>query len=251
MKSGTRIVFLGTNGWYDTETGSTISILLDCGGFSLILDAGLGIHRLDRYIDFTKPAYLFLSHFHLDHIYGLHVLNKFRFREGLTIFGQTGTREILGSIMKSPFTVSPENLRYRTEIREVPGELGSLPFTARVVPLEHSSPVLGLRLEIDGKIIAYCPDTGPCPGAVELSRGAHALIAECAYLPGETDSSWPHLNPESAAAIALDAGAERLFLVHFDASRYPSRESRIEAEKAARVIFPPTESAYDGLIIEL
>ena len=66
----TKIIFLGTNGWYDTDTGNTICILIDSPLFTIILDAGNGIAKLDRYADFNKPAYLFLSHFHLDHIAG-------------------------------------------------------------------------------------------------------------------------------------------------------------------------------------
>ena len=52
----------------------------------------------------AKPIFLFLSHFHLDHIIGLHVLNKFNFAQGLTIIGQSGTRDLLNKIINSPFT---------------------------------------------------------------------------------------------------------------------------------------------------
>ena len=74
-----KVVFLGTNGWYDTETGNTICTLLQTDRFDIILDAGNGIHKVDRHIDGGKPVFLFLSHFHVDHIEGLHILAKFRF----------------------------------------------------------------------------------------------------------------------------------------------------------------------------
>ena len=85
-----KVIFLGTNGWYDTDTGNTICTLINSEKYHIILDAGNGIYKADRYIHDDLPVYLFLSHFHLDHIEGLHVLNKFRFSQGLRIFGQKG-----------------------------------------------------------------------------------------------------------------------------------------------------------------
>ena len=79
-----KIVFLGTNGWYDTETGNTICTLVQTNEYNIIFDAGNGIHKVDRYIDWSKPAFLFLGHFHVDHIEGFHILAKFRFAKGLT-----------------------------------------------------------------------------------------------------------------------------------------------------------------------
>jgi ribonuclease BN (tRNA processing enzyme) len=74
-----QIIFLGTNGWFDSPTGSTICTLINTESCHIILDAGNGIYKADRYIQDDLPVYIFLSHFHLDHIEGLHVLNKFSF----------------------------------------------------------------------------------------------------------------------------------------------------------------------------
>ena len=251
MNAGITITFMGTNGWYDTEMGNTVSTLIDSRDFSIILDAGIGIYKLDRYIDYGKPAYLFLSHFHLDHIYGLHMLNKFRFEKGLCILGQNGTREILRTLVNEPFTAPMDTLPYRTTVMELPEKADALPFHAQALPLVHASHTLGLRLELNGKIISYCPDTGYCKNAVILSEKADVVIAECAYRPGEYNNDWPHLNPETAAAIARDAGARMLYLFHFDASRYTDRESRIMAEKTAQALFPATTATFDGLTVTL
>ena len=89
-----KVIFLGTNGWYDTETGNTICTLVQTERYDILLDAGNGIHRAAGLLEGAKPVFLFLSHFHIDHIEGLHILAKFRFREGLTICAPTGGREI-------------------------------------------------------------------------------------------------------------------------------------------------------------
>ena len=76
-----KIVFLGTNGWYSTGLGNTPCILVESEKFYIILDAGDGIYKLDNYIKKDKPIIMFLSHLHMDHIIGFHILNKFRFEQ--------------------------------------------------------------------------------------------------------------------------------------------------------------------------
>ena len=248
-----KVIFLGTNGWYDTETGNTISILIRTGNYDIILDAGNGLYKVDRYVPpgDEKPAYLFLSHFHLDHMIGLHTLVKCRFTKGLNICGPAGTRQILETIVNSPFTVALERLPYPTAVLELPEETDRLPFAVKTMPLFHSGLTLGFRIEIHGKIIAYCPDTGYCENAVTLAKSADLLITECAYKSGEANESWPHLNPETAARIAVEAGAKKLFLTHFAAGTYLTLEERKASEKVARTIFTSTFAAMDDMQVDL
>jgi len=248
-----KVIFLGTNGWYDTPTGATICTLIRAEHHDIILDAGIGFYKIDRYIPVgdEKPATLLLSHFHLDHIYGLHMLVKCRFPHGLTLCGPVGTRQIIDTIVNSPFTVSLERLPFATVVYELPVEAGRLPFALDAKPLLHSGVTLGYRIHIDGKIIAYCPDTGYCENAVVLSRNADLLIAECAYKSGEADESWPHLNPETAARIAVEAGVKKLILTHFAAGTYLTLAERMASEKAAQAVFSNTLAATDDLAVDV
>ncbi|MGB3920158.1 MBL fold metallo-hydrolase [Methanothrix sp.] len=244
------IIFLGTNGWYDSDTGNTVCTLINSDRYHIVLDAGNGISKIDQHIHDDLPVYLFLSHFHLDHLVGLHVLNKFRFAQGLKIFGQKGTRAILDTIINEPFTVPLQKLPYPVEVNELlPGPY-KLPFALECKFLLHSSPTLGYRLDLDGKIIAYCPDTGVCESAVHLAEDTDLLITECSHKPGESSSAWPHLNPQDAADIARRAGAKRLALTHFDASRYQSMQERMDAI-ASVVDYQDIIVAKDGLILHI
>ena len=246
-----KITFLGTNGWYDTATGNTICTLVESGDYNIILDAGNGLYKIDRHIKENKPTFIFLSHFHLDHITGLHILDKFDFTGGLRICGQSDTKKILAGFINFPFTKPLNKLRYKTEIYELPGDSDRLPFHVESLPMFHSSPTLGYRFEIEGKVLSYCPDTGYCENAVKLSRNADMVIAECAYKSGQDCKDWPHLNPESAARIAQEAGAKRLALVHFDAALYKILEDRSMAESAAKMIFNNTFCAIDDMQVEV
>ena len=246
-----KVIFLGTNGWFDTETGNTICTLIQTEQYAIILDAGNGLHRTERHLDGAKPTFFFLSHFHIDHIEGLHILAKFRFREGLTICAPTRGREILGTFINAPFTIPLAALPYPARILEMPEEAASLPFPVEVLPLRHASITLGFRIAVDGRIVSYCPDTGYCENAVTLARSADLLITECAYKEGQSCEAWPHLNPETAARIAVEAGAKRLALTHFDAGVYQSLPERKESEAVAAGIFPATTAALDDLQIDI
>ena len=245
------IVFLGTNGWYDTDTGNTICILIKTKKFYIILDAGNGLHKTDNYCRIKKPAYLFLSHFHLDHIIGLHTLNKIRCFKTLHIFGPSGSKKILNKFIDSPFTMPIPHLPYPVEIHELPREKKILSFSVDAKPLLHSSLTLGFRIEIDGRVISYCPDTGYCENAVLLSKNADLLIAECAYKSGQKSHKWPHLNPETAAQIAQKAKVKKLALVHFDANIYKTLGERKEAEGKAKKTFINSFATMDDMQVEV
>ncbi len=246
-----KIVFLGTNGWYDTSTGNTICILIDTPSYTIILDAGNGIAKLDKYADFSKPAYLFSSHFHLDHIVGLHTICKYTFSRGFWICGQEGIASVLGNLLDAPFTVPIGECRFETRFLDLPSEKDLLPFPVTTLPLLHASLTLGYRFEVDNKIITFCGDTGYCQNAVTLADNADLLIAECAFLPGQENINWPHLNPETAARIARESRAKRLALVHFDAERYRTIEERKTAQDVARMIFPDTAASVDEMVIDI
>jgi len=246
-----RVVFLGTNGWYDTTEGNTISIFVESRDYQVVFDAGFGFHKLDRYLNSKKPLYIFLSHFHLDHIVGLHTLVKFKILREIKIIGPKGTRDVLETIINKPFTVPLNEFPFEINIYELPDEKSRIPDCMKFGLLLHSSLTLGYRFEADGKILAYCPDTGYCENAIKLSRKADMLIADCAYKSGQMNEEWPHLNPEMAATIAVEAKVKKLALSHFDANIYRTKQDRIDSELTAKKIFPNTFSAFDDMEITL
>jgi ribonuclease BN (tRNA processing enzyme) len=241
-----KITFLGTNGWYDTDTGNTICVLIETPREYVVLDAGNGLYKLDQYIKDSKPIYLFLSHFHLDHIEGLHTMAKFRFAQGMTICVQPGGKKLLAAIIKQPFTLALKDLKTKVRVVEVSQRHRPFPFLEAVLPLRHISSCVGFRLNFKGKIISYVTDTGVCDNAIRLAGNADLLIAECAMKPGTGSDEWPHLDPFLAAGIAKSAKAAKLALVHFDAEVYTTLGERKKAEAQARTIFKSAIAATDG-----
>jgi len=246
-----QVTFLGTNGWFDTPTGNTVSVLVRTRDYDIIFDAGNGIAKADRYISQEKPVYLFLSHFHIDHIAGLHTLVKFRLRQGLKIFCLPGGSDLLHTFVQEPFTVPLESLPYPVQVIELEEGVHRVPFAVECRPLIHPVPCYGYRVDINNKIIAFCTDTGVCDNAVALARDADLLITECGLKPGESSPDWPHLNPQDAIGIAKKAGAKRLALLHFSAEGYKSLGERKAVQDQFEHSCPGLLVTTDDLTIDV
>jgi ribonuclease BN (tRNA processing enzyme) len=206
---------------------------------------------MDRVLADPKPADLFLSHFHLDHIEGLHTIVRLNFAGGLRIFGQTGARAVLDNILRHPYTVPLAGMPFRAGVFELPAEHALAPYLTDARPLVHADPCLGFRFAIEGHTIAYCTDTGMCSNLIELGRGADLLITECSSLTGQRRGSWPHLTPEDAVTIAKETGAKRVVLVHFNAALYPTVESRKAVQEKVAREADNIVVAFDDMALEL
>lgn len=245
-----KVYFLGTNGWYDTHTGNTVCLLLETKKNYVIFDAGNGLYKIGRYIKAAKPVYLLLSHYHLDHIIGLHILNKFDFKQGIDIYGPPGLKAMFNKVINAPYSMPISRLNTEVRLHEV-NRTGLLPPGIEYKPLKHSSTCYGYRIIAEGRRVAYCTDTGLCPNLSLLAGKADLFISECSLKTGQNNRSWPHLNPEQAAGVAKRAGCRKLALIHFDASLYLSAAERGRSKAAAGRIFSNTLAASDGLVLNL
>lgn len=240
-----RVTFLGTNGWFDTNTGNSPCVLIETSNNYIVLDLGTGVYKLDKYIKSKKPITIFVSHTHLEHVHGVHILNKFKFNRTVKIYGPPGTKKIMRFLISSKFTRDLKDLPYKVELYDLKSGKHKLPFTVTCKPLIHPRICFGYRFELDGKIIAYCTDTGLCKNAIELGKNADILITECTKLNEKQRTAWPHLDPKLAAKMAKEAKAKKLYLLHFQADIYTSMKMRKQAEKTARKIFPNTFATKD------
>lgn len=251
-----KITFLGTNGWYSTPTGDTPCILIDAKDHYLVLDAGNGIYKLDNYIKEDKPISMFISHFHIDHVSGLHTMSKFDFKQGIDVFVGEGRTKDFGILMNPPFTVgsksgSEGDLETEIRLRELSEKNENIPFKVAAIEQHHAYVDHGFRIEVEGKIIAYTGDCSFTKQTLTLAKDADLLIAECTKKKTHADNTWGHMDPYQAATLAKEAGVKQLILTHFDASIYTALEDRKWAEKEARKIFPNTIAATDLFEFEL
>ena len=100
-----------------------------------------------------------------------------------------------------------------------------------------------------GLRIAYCCDTRPCDGAIELARDADILIHESTYPAGQerTAHKRGHSTSGDAARCARDAGARKLILTHFS-QKHPRLEDFLSG---ARKIHSDVIAARDLMEFEV
>mgnify|MGYP001575625366 FL=1 len=247
-----KIYFLGTNGWYSSPTGDTPCILIDSKDRYVIFDAGNGIYKIDQYIKTNKPISLFISHFHIDHISGLHMLMKFKFKQGIDIYFARGRKKDFNLFVNPPYTIgvtkNKKNIyTLKTEIR-----LHELEEGDNMKKLYHGYENHGFRIILEGKSVVYSGDTKIVPNGLLLAKGADLLIHECSNIVSPPEPNlWGHTDPIQTAQFAKDANVKKLVMTHFDASLYDTLEKRKEAEKIAQKIFPNTIAATDDLVLEI
>ena len=186
------------------------SILLDR---RILLDlpptALFQLHKVGA--DIAAIDYVFISHFHADHSFGIPFL--------LLLYHFTLHRD------RPLYMIGPRGLEKRTEqlsalawpelVRKglapdlilkyvevgADGEYraGGLEFTA--VRMEHFGlDAYGYRLSVDGREVAYTGDTGDCPQLYSLVAGADVVITELTH-PVPTDDPG-HLDSRTVTRIA-------------------------------------------------
>ncbi len=96
---------------------------------------------------------------------------------------------------------------------------------------------------------AYCSDTAPFPELAEWVKGVTVLYHESTF-PAEMEemaAKTYHSTTLQAAQTARDAGVGKLLVGHYS-SRFPSVDFFLDE---LRSIFPDTELAYDGYVMEI
>lgn len=256
---------LGTGGWIPTARRATTCCLLGLPEALFIFDAGTGLARLleaDLHCELEPPGreiHLFLSHYHLDHVAGLvYLAAMFRGRRlflhppAADITG-LDPRETIDALVRKPF--NPGTLA------EMPVDIVLEPFgegSHRVAGVEvrarrqtHPDPSAAWRV---ADLMVFATDTTADAATAGFARGARLLVHE-AWIDGAEEDDpakaqialeayVAHTSARQAAALALEAGVERLVLCHLNPARSPEYHQRLLA--SARQTFPETYILEDG-----
>lgn len=214
---------LGSGGWLPTDRRETACVYLRDGADVLLLDAGTGFRRLGtepELLDGVERLHVALTHFHLDHTYGLIGLPAVRgvpvrevWAPGALVAGSSA-ETLVHRLLDPPFlarTASDVTTTFATAVRELDRdvELGPFRLELRVQPL-HTGPTLALK--VNGEL-AYCTDTAYDEANATFARGARVLLHEAMHAADTTDDP-THSAAGEAARIAARAEVERLVLVH-------------------------------------
>lgn len=192
--------------------GEQSVILVDCAANPVV--------RLKQaHIPFEGITDLILTHFHPDHVYGVPLLLMDMWLMGrqapMRAYGLHHCLERMEDLMGFYHWDEWPNFFpiafHRLPEREHMLVLDNGDFKITSSPVRHLVPTIGLRVEskASGKILAYSCDTEPCPEVVRLADRADLLIHEA------TGASHGHSSASQAGAIARDAAAKELLLIHY------------------------------------
>jgi len=215
------LVFLGTSNAIPDPTHENTHMALSTDEGVILIDCvGSPNVRLSRAgIGLSEITDLILTHFHPDHVSGVPLLLMNMWLQGrdtpLRIYGLHHCLERIEDVMalyhwdKWPgfFPVA----FHRLPERECIQVLETTEFKILSSPVRHLIPTIGLRIESkEGKgAIAYSCDTEPCPSVTRLAKDVDILIHEA------TGFGAGHSSASQAGAIAREANAKRLLLIHY------------------------------------
>ncbi len=234
-----------------------------------IFDCGTGLRALGKRLleEFGHAsinAFVFLSHFHWDHIQGIPFFEPLYNPENYFFFHsfpshQQSVQRALEEQMTDPyFPVNMEAMAAHRHFYNLSNDRLSFNDVAvRTARLNHPQGCLGYRMETGSKALVYATDNEP--GVAEfdrnvrdLAQGADVFVYDAQYTPLEYvnfKKGWGHSTWREAVNIAQDAEVKKLVLFHHDPDHNDQFVDSIVAE--AGRYFPDVMAAAEGIEIDL
>lgn len=227
---------------------------MNCPGFLIIykdkkilLDCGNGITRLLNFPNDLKNLYVFLTHYHKDHIGDIGVLqyasyvyhnlglldekikifmpgNDFKLNKESIIQNEESYCDYIDINSYSKFNIDDLKISFNDN--------KSHTIESYMVKLENK----------DFKII-YTSDVGTTnfDNLIQFCKNSDLIICESSFLKKNNSSSTTHLTAYDAGVLAKESNSKQLLLTHF----WPNEDKKLYLKEAKRV-FNNTLVAKEG-----
>lgn len=254
MSYNVNLKFIGTGTISPNPDRSCTCIFLETLKEKILVDIGSGsLHRLAiEDIDIHSINYIFLTHFHPDHIGDLipfiFAIRNTRIgypKKKLHVVGPRGLMKFLKGMETSygRWINDPGmNVKYSELGRRLLDYPGFRVIWNKVI---HKTESVGYRFEIGEYAISFSGDSGYCRELINLCHKTDIAILECSH--SDEYAIEGHLSPSLSAKIAEEAGVGKMILTHF----YPDALESDIVNVAGKFYNGEIVLAEDGMGISL
>jgi ribonuclease Z len=223
------ILFLGTGDAFSNRANTSIlvdgTILLDCGLTTVqqLMKAKADLHKISA---------ISISHFHMDHAFGIPALLSVCKKEGrtrpLVIYGPSGAEQYIKELLAVAHKKGLDVFGYEIKVHDALNTTVD-GYSLAFAPMRHALPCNAVSIEIDGKKAVYTGDGKPTEEAKKVMRNADLLIAE-SYMQGFDH----HHSIIDSAKLAKETKAKKLAMVHISRKE----DTKKELTKAEKIFSP-------------
>ncbi len=247
--SSMKLWLLGTGTPEPSLNRASSGYIIQIEDYFIVFDQGFGsFHRiLQLGIPITKIKYVFLSHYHFDHIGDFPRLLLTHWDQGagdipdLNVFGPPPLHRIIQRNFATDGVygldlIARTNAKSSMAVYESRGGEGKRAYpnptlrelndsdvvtndnwSIRVMEGKHQQPYLiplAYRLEYKGMSLVYSGDTAPIKKMEQFAKDCDVLVHMCHYISGELGVTNDVMGHKELAALAEKAQVKKLVLTH-------------------------------------
>jgi len=246
-----KLTILGSGTCVPTVDRASPANYLEIGKTKILVDCGAGTLRqiVKAKLDYQNLDYVFLTHFHPDHIsdiialiHAMSWIPNYERKKDLVLVGPVGLKIFFESYFK-PIEGVGEPKTYKIVILEIENKLSFNNFSVECIKTIHADIGVAYKFIENEKSMVISGDCDYEEKLIEFCKNTDLLLLECSY-PNESKMKG-HLIPSECGAIAMESKAKKMIITHL----YPiDKEIRL---KQTKEIFKNTILAKDLMEVEI
>ena len=210
-----KLTVLGASGGFPAAGGATSGYLLELSGHHILVDCGSGVlGNLFRFISIDQLDAIILTHLHYDHISDMQVM-----KYAIDLSRKFGIERPAIPVV-APATPESVAATLHSDGDLIVGQINSgstmniYGASVRFFAMDHPVETYGLRIELDGQVLAMTADSTPCAAMQLLLQNADLAVMDAGSIERLRKPKMLHMTAAECATLARTCQVRRLLLTH-------------------------------------